>query len=101
MKINPTVLNCAKSLFNNPFKNKAFNKKTEVAIFSSIGFAALEAVQYTRARKINDDESARNRLLDGFSFLAGAAGGTCGIGGAVIAGLGFHFLAEASKQYMV
>lgn len=101
MKINPTVVNCAKALFNNPFKNKAFNKKTETTIFSCVGIAALEAVQYVKAKKNNDDVVARDRMLDGFTFLAGAAGGMCGIGGAIIASLGFHLLAEENKQYMV
>ncbi len=100
MKINPVVSSCFKALFNNPRKNGVVNYKTQTAIFVPLGLAAIEGAQAIKDRNNNYEKGFIDRTFDGISFLAAAAGGIFGFGGAIIAGCGFHLLADSCKKYV-
>ena len=100
MKINPTILKGVKSLFNNPFKHGIEGKLNNTAFFLPLGLAGVEGVSASIDNDNNNREAARNKTLNCFKCMGATFGGIFGIGGAVLAGIGMHMLAEHNKQFM-
>ena len=100
MKINPTILKGAKSLFNNPFKHGIEGKLNNIAFFLPLGLAGAEGVLSSIDIDNNNREAARDKTLNCAKCLGATFGGMFGVSGAVLAGLGMHMLVEHNKQFM-
>lgn len=100
MKISSAVLKGAKSLFNNPFKHGIEGKLNNTAFFLPLGLAGAEGVLSSIDNDNNNRDAARDKTLNSFKCLGAAFGGMFGIGGAVLAGIGMHLLAEHNKQFI-
>ncbi|MBR1775526.1 hypothetical protein IJ750_00425 [bacterium] len=100
MKINAQVLNCAKKLFNNPFKNGIKDKTTQAAILIPLCYSGVQGGLAMKDLE-NHDIKYVDRMLKGYTGLAAAAGGMFGIGGAIAAGLLWHTLIEKNREYFV